>query len=95
MELGRAPVSRESGCVNVLGINVAFRPGADMTRAREAARIVERQYESLKSSGVQGKDIMLTFLALGLADELLQMKARQDGIQRRLEGLLEKIETSS
>lgn len=95
MELGRTPVSRESGCVNVLGINVAFRPGADMTRAREAARIVERQYEALKSSGVQGKDIMLTFLALGLADELLQMKTRQEGIQRRLEGLLEKIETSS
>lgn len=94
MELGLIPVSRESGCVNVLGINVAFRPGADMERAREAAKIVEKQYEALKSSGVQGKDIMLTFLALGLADELLRMKSTQEGIQRRLDALLDKIENS-
>lgn len=94
MALGYAPMSRESGCITVLGIDVAFRPGADMGRARRAAEFVEKRFEALKSPGVLGKDIMLTFLALGLADDLLQMMTRQEETQARLTSLLDKIETS-
>lgn len=92
MEPGHTPVSHESGCINVLGLDVAFRPGADMARVRETAKFLQDRYDALKTPGVQGKDVLLTFLALGLADELLQMKIRQTELETRLEALLEKID---
>lgn len=80
--------------INVLGVDIAFKPGANMERARRAARYIEDIYEAQKSKseGHQGKDMLLTFLALGLADELLQMKNKQEDMESRIECLLEKIE---
>ena len=82
--------------LTVLGLDIAFRPGADMERAVEAARYLEERYEAqkAKSRGSQSKDILLTFLALGLADELLQMKTRQEMLEKRLQSLLDQIEKS-
>lgn len=82
--------------INVLGLDIAFRAGADMERARVAASLVEKRYEDQKqkSRGGQTKDILLTFVALGLADELLQMKIKQGATRERLEALLAKIEKS-
>lgn len=67
-----------------------------MERARCAARYVEERYEAQKAraEGSPAKNMLLTFLALGLADELLQMKTRREQTQKRLEILLEKIEKS-
>lgn len=67
-----------------------------MNRARIAASLVEKMYaeQKIKSQGSQSKDIILTFLALGLADELLQMKTKQERIDLRLNALLAKIEKS-
>lgn len=82
--------------LTVLGLDIAFRPGADMDRAGIAARLVEERYaeQKLRSQGAQTKDIILTFVALGLADELLQMKIQQGRMQKRLQSLLAKIEKS-
>lgn len=67
-----------------------------MERAREAARYVEDKYEAhkLRSSGSQGRDILLTFMVLGMADELLQMKTTQRLTEARVQALLDKIEKS-
>lgn len=82
--------------LTVLGLDIAFRPGADMERALKAARVLEERYAEHKSrpKGSQSKEITLTFLALGLADELLQMKMTQEEERKRVEALLDKIEKS-
>lgn len=89
-------MSQEAGTINVLGLDIAFRPGANMDKARQLARYVEERYEAQKQRypGAQGKDILLTFLVLGLAEDLLQMKTKREQAQRRLEKLLVKIEKS-
>lgn len=83
--------------LTVLGFDIAFRAGADMERAREAARLVEERFAALqksRSQGGQGRDLLLTFVALGLADELLQLKKMQNDAHRRIAALLARIENS-
>ena len=62
--------------LSVLGLSVDFKPGADMKRVREAVRLLEERYadQEQRFSKGQTKDILLTFLALGLADDLLQSR---------------------
>ena len=65
-------MSEGNNSLTVLGVEVFFKPTADMDRAASAARILEERYDSLKrrSSG-QSKDLLLTYVALGLADDVL------------------------
>lgn len=88
--------SQRNTNLTVLGLEITFKPGADMERVRQAAQLVEERFadQKLRSRGTQGKDILLTFIVLGLADELLQMKNQQERVQERLSMLLEKIEKS-
>lgn len=78
----------------VLGREIAFRPGADMERAKKAARYVEEMYagQKEKTRGMQTRDNLLTFIVLGLADEILQMKKKEEHKRDRLAALLEKID---
>ncbi len=89
-------MSQESCVLTVLGLDITFRPGANMERARQLAKFVEERYEAQqqKYPGARGKDILLTFLVLGLAEDLLQMRTKQDETRERLENLLLKIEKS-
>ena len=81
----------------VLGLSIAFKPGADMDRVQEAVRLVEERFtdQKLRFHGGQTKDILLTFMALGLADDLLQSQKEQADVQNRVSTLLSKIEESS
>lgn len=87
-------MSQEPCVITVLGLDVAFRQGADMQRAKQLAQYVEDRYEAQKEKypAAKGKDVLLTFLVLGMAEELLQMKTMQRQGQARLEKLLEQIE---
>lgn len=82
--------------LTVLGFDIAFRAGADMERARDAARLVEERFahQKLRSQGGQGREMLLTFLALGLADDLLQLKKTQNDARQRIAALLARIENS-
>ena len=82
--------------LTVLGFDIAFRAGADMERAQETARLVEERFALLKSrsQGGQNRELLLTFLALGLADELWQLEKKQNDARRRIAALLARIETS-
>ena len=82
--------------LTILGLDIAFKTGVDIDRVKEAASLLEEKFaaQKAKSRGTRSKDIILVFLALGLADELLRMKSRQDETQLRLESLLAKIEKS-
>ncbi|WP_165067249.1 cell division protein ZapA [Desulfovibrio sp. ZJ200] len=82
--------------LTVLGLEIAFKPGADMERVKRAVRLVEERFadQKLRSHGGQSKDILLTFLALGLADELLQSQKKSADVQNRISSLLSQIEES-
>ena len=83
--------------LTVLGLSIAFKPGADMRRVQEAVRLVEDRFadQKLRFHGGQTKDILLTFIALGLADDLLQSQKEQADVQNRVSALLSKIEEST
>lgn len=91
-------MAESRGTINltVLGLDIAFRPGADMERARKAARLVEERFadQKLRSRGTQAKDVLLTFIVLGLADEILQMKNKEERERQSLQKLLENIDRS-
>lgn len=80
--------------LTVLGLSVAFKPGADMERVQNAVRLVEERFadQKLRFRGGQTKDILLTFLALGLADDLLQSQKELADVQNRVAAVLSKIE---
>lgn len=80
--------------INVLGVVVPFKPGADLERARQAARLIEERFAEQQARGSQSKENLLVFLALGLADELLQMKLNQEEVEARISSLFVKIEKS-
>ena len=79
-----------------LGLSIAFKPGADMRRVQEAVRLVEERFadQKLRFHGGQTKDILLTFIALGLADDLLQSQKELADVQNRVSTVLSKIEKS-
>lgn len=83
--------------LTVLGLSIAFKPGADMRRVQEAVRLVEERFadQKLKFHGGQTKDILLTFMALGLADDLLQSQKELADVQNRVSAVLSKIEESA
>ncbi|WP_297829540.1 cell division protein ZapA [uncultured Desulfovibrio sp.] len=89
-------MSQENINLTVLGLDISFKPGADMERVQRAVRLMEERFadQKLRSRGGQSKDVLLTFLALGLADDLLQSKIKLDDVQNRITSLLSKIEES-
>ncbi|WP_022655212.1 cell division protein ZapA [uncultured Desulfovibrio sp.] len=89
-------MNQENINFTVLGLEISFKPGADMERVQRAVRLMEERFadQKLRSHGGQSKDILLTFLALGLADDLLQLKIKLDDVQDRINSLLSKIEES-
>ena len=89
-------MNQEAFNLTVLGLSIAFKPGADMDRVQEAVRLVEERFtdQKLRFHGGQTKDILLTFMALGLADDLLQSQKELAGVQERVTAMLSKIEGS-
>ena len=94
-------MSQETVTLSVLGLEVAFRPTADMARVREAVALVEKRFadQKIRSRGGQNRETLLTFLALGLADDLLQAETKLDDVEKRIaaltDALLVKIQKSA
>jgi len=75
--------------MNVLGLQVSFKAEADQKRVEEARNLVEERFKRLQSDGKQiSKEKLLLFVALGLADDLLQsnqkLRHAEDGMARLL-----------
>ena len=90
-------MNQEAINLTVLGLSIAFKPGADMDRVQEAVRLVEERFtdQKLRFQGGQAKDILLTFMALGLADDLLQSQKELADVQNRVAAVLSRIEDSA
>ena len=80
--------------LNILGLEIAFKAEADQKRVDDARLMIEEQFRRLGGSGEKqiSKEKLLIFLALGLADDLLQSNQKLEEIESRLEQLLTKID---
>ena len=79
--------------LQVLGLNVSFKAEADHSRIEEARNLIEERFHNLDFHGRQiSKEKLLTFLALGLADDLLQSHQEQGSTEERITRLLAKID---
>lgn len=79
---------------NVLGTAISFRTKSDPALIEEARDIVEERYKELmeKSGGRYGREELLSFLVLGIADELLQTQQSLQEVEDRLDDMLKRIE---
>jgi len=81
--------------LTVLGLDISFRAEADPGRVENAKALVEERFERLKLHGgriSKDKEALLTFLVLGLADDLLQSHDQLVNVQNRIDALLTKID---
>lgn len=87
-------MSSDNSTLAVLGVQIAVKSGADTTRINEAIALVQKRYDDqvTRSHWSQGKDALLTFTALELADELLQLQKNQEAERQRVQDLLTKIQ---
>ncbi len=83
----------QSYSLSVLGTPVSFKAEADHQRVEEARSLVEERFARLGPGKANiGKEKLLVFLALGLADDLLQSTQKQREQELRLGRLLAKID---
>ncbi len=89
-------MSSETINLTVLGIPITLKDGASAWRFREAIRLVEDRFADQvhRNNGRQNKERMLTFMALELADELIQLQKQQEETDERLQRLLTYMEQS-
>ncbi len=79
--------------INVLGSDLVFRAEASPEQVSEAKALLEGRFEKLKQSGrLFSREKLLTFLALGLADDLIQAEKQAGAMQERMHGILAEIE---
>ena len=75
--------------LNVLGLEVSFKAEADPKRIERAKTLLEGRYSQLTHyKGHINKEKLLTFLALALADDLLQAQEERNETKSRVEKLL-------
>jgi cell division protein ZapA len=79
--------------VNVLGIDLTFKADVSTPQVEEAKVLVESRFEKLQKSGrLFSREKLLTFLALGLADDLIQAEKQAGDMQERVQDMLAEIE---
>lgn len=81
--------------LEVLGTEVSFKAQADPRRVEQARDLLDERYKILKEHGRQlSKDKLLTFLALAVADDMLQARDDLDKMRERIKKLVDKIENT-
>lgn len=77
---------------NVLGMDVSFKAEADPKRIEEARVLLEERYEKLQQHGKQlTKEKLLTFLALALADDMLQAREEMEKSEKKVQSILDRL----
>ena len=82
--------------LNVLGLELTFKADASPDQVEQARLLLESRFEKLRQHGrLFSKEKLLTFLALGLADDLVQANTKLRDHNTRLQALLENISEST
>lgn len=79
--------------LSIMGLELSFKTDAEPERVASAKALVEQRYNVLQAGGkTLGKEKLLAFVALGLADDVIVSNQRLDDLQKRASSLLTKIE---
>lgn len=79
--------------LNVLGFDVSFKAEADPRRVEQAKNLLEERFEALRQHGKQlSKEKLLTYLALALADDMLQARDELEKSEKRLRTMVETLD---
>ena len=86
----------QSHSLDVLGLEVSFKAEADPKRIERAKMLLEERYKRLTQHGGHlSKEKLLTFLALALADDIIQAQDDKDATKNRVRKLLTSIEKAA
>jgi Cell division protein ZapA. len=78
--------------LNVLGLELSFKAEASPEQVEQALALLAGRFEKLKQHGrLFSKEKLLTFLALGLADDLVQANNKLRDQEVRVQALLDNI----
>lgn len=81
---------------NVLGQEVSFKAEADPSRIEKARTLLEERFDKLQQHGKQlSKEKLLTFLALALADDMLQTREEMEESEKKARSLLDIVNTKA
>lgn len=81
---------------NVLGHDVSFKAEADPKRIEQARVLLEERYHKLQQHGKQlSKEKLLTFLALALADDMLQAREEMEKSEKKVQSILDIMTTAT
>lgn len=81
--------------VTVLGRELSFQAEVTEDRLQRVIELVERRYAQLEPQGRSiGKERLLIYVALSLADECLQNADEMERIDRRILQLIQSIDTA-
>ncbi len=79
--------------LSILGLELSFKTDAGPERVNAAKELVEQRYNMLQAGGKNlGKEKLLAFVAMGLADDMLVSTQRMDDLHERVGRLLTKID---
>ena len=77
--------------ITVNGLDLSFKTDADEKRIQSAQALLEERFSELSREGRYiSREKLLTLLALGIADDLLELRQRLEGLEARMQELLER-----
>ncbi len=79
--------------LEVLGLELSFKAEADSERIERVRVFLEERYAAMfQQGGMVSKEKLLTFLALSLADDILQLRDEKSRTVEKLQEFLGDIE---
>jgi len=77
--------------ITVNGLELSFKTDADEKRIQAAQALLEERFAELSRGGKYiSREKLLTLLALGMADDYLELQQRMTGLEARMQELLER-----
>lgn len=79
--------------LDVLGLELSFRADADPSRLEQARQMLENRYAILRQHGRHlSKEKLLTFLALALADDLIESQMEKTQTENKVQKIMTLID---
>lgn len=79
--------------LDVLGQELSFRADADSQRLEQARQMLENRYAILKEHGRHlSKEKLLTFVALALADDLIENQVEREDTEKKVQKIMTLID---
>ncbi len=73
--------------ITVCGLEISFKTSVEAQRVYKAAKLIEENYENLQFHGNQlSKEKLMLVLAIGIADDFLQIQEEQQKMLQAAEG---------